>query len=293
MFSEASVIQMTSSPTILDKIFAAKRQEVVARMLERPLAEVETAALGAMPPMDFIAALKRKGTIFPALIAEIKFASPSRGMLLDNHDPVRLASLYQENGAAALSILTDEKYFQGSLEYLEWVAQTSPRLPLLRKDFIYHPYQVYEGRAAGADAMLLIVAELAENQLLELHQLINHLNMDVLVEVHTLEELQIALRCKASLIGINNRDLHTFQVSLETTRSLRPHIPSGVCVVAESGIHTWKEASELARLGIDAMLVGEALVTAADIGAKVRELTGLLGVDAETPTAEKSNRTKP
>lgn len=290
MFSEASVIQMTIDPTILDKIFAAKRQEIAARMLERPLAEVQAAALGAMPPMDFTAALKRKEARLPALIAEIKFASPSRGILLESGDPERLASLYQENGAAALSILTDEEYFKGSLEYLERVAQTSPRLPLLRKDFICHPYQVYEGRAAGADAILLIVAELAENQLLELHQLINHLGMDALVEVHTLEELQTALRCKASLIGINNRDLHTFQVSLETTRSLRPHIPPVVCVVAESGIHTWKEASELAQLSVDAMLVGEALVTAVDIGAKVRELTGQLRFDIEAPPTGKADR---
>lgn len=259
--------------TILEEIFAYKRQELARRKQEKPLpllrAEVEKAA----PTHDFVQALRRAPGK-PALIAEIKKASPSKGVLCPNFDPMSLARVYAENGAAAISVLTDEKYFQGHLGFLRQLAAASPRLPLLRKDFLYDEYQVYEARAAGADAILLIVAGLERNTLLSLHALACALGMTPLVEVHTVEELRLALECEPALIGINNRDLRDFSVSLETTFRLRPHIPDHICVVAESGIHSADDARTLAEAGIDAILVGEALVTANDVAAKVRELAG-------------------
>ena len=259
--------------SILDEIFAYKRLEVAERQAVRPLARVIAQAEQAAPPRDFVAALRRGSSpAAPALIAEIKFASPSRGRLLADQDPAALAELYRANGASAISILTDERYFQGSLAYLQSVASLEPRLPLLRKEFVCSPYQVYEARAAGADAVLLIAAMLAPSELASLHALILALGMTPLVEVHTLDELQAALECSPLLVGINNRDLHTFQVSLETTLRLRPRVPPQVCLVAESGIQTPADVSILAEAGVDAMLIGEALVTAPDIAIKIQEL---------------------
>lgn len=259
--------------TILEEIFTHKRREVERRKQEKPLsvlcAEVEKTA----PTRDFVQAL-RDAPGKPALIAEIKKASPSKGLLCPNLDPLALARVYTENGAAAISVLTDEKYFQGHLDFLRQIAATSSRLPLLRKDFLCDEYQVYEARAAGADAILLIVAGLDRKMLLSLHALACALGMTPLVEIHSLEELRLALECQPTLIGINNRDLRDFSVSLETTLRLRPHIPDSVCVVAESGISSADDARVLAEAGIDAILVGEALVTANDVAAKVRELTG-------------------
>ncbi len=257
--------------TLLEAIFAHKRQEIERRKQEKPLPALRVEAEKAAPTRDFVQAL-RSAPGKPALIAEIKKASPSKGLLCPNFDPLALARTYAENGAAAISVLTDEKYFQGHLDFLRQIAPASPRLPLLRKDFLCDEYQVYEARAAGADAILLIVAGLERQMLLSLHALARALGMTPLVEVHTLEELHLALECEPTLIGINNRDLHTFSVSLETTFRLRPHIPDAVCVVAESGIHSADEARALAEASIDAILVGEALVTANDVAAKVREL---------------------
>ena len=263
--------------SILDEIFAHKRQEVTRRRHEKPLAALQ-AQIGQAPQgLDFIAALQavpRK----PALIAEVKRASPSRGLLVPDFDPLRLAGTYQRNGAAAVSVLTDERYFQGSLETLTQIAGLftglQPGVPLLRKDFLFDPYQVYEARLSGADAVLLIAAMLSSQQFQELHSLSLELGMAPLVEVHIQAELEMILPHEPVLVGINNRNLHDFSVSLETTLRLRPEIPPGICVVAESGIHTPTDVARLAEVGVDAILVGEALVTAPDVGAAVRALSG-------------------
>ena len=260
--------------SILGDIFAHKRQEVAQRQQAQSLVKLQAAAESAAPAMDLCAAL-RQSRARPALITEVKKASPSRGLLAADFDPLRLARLYQQNGAAAISVLTDERFFQGSLEHLSQIAALSPRLPLLRKDFIFDEYQVHEARLAGADAILLIAAMLEPEQLRRLHRLAQQLQMTPLVEVHTLPELAAALHCEPLLVGINNRNLHDFSVSLETTLALKPHIPAGILVVAESGIHTPQDVERLAQAGVDAILVGEALVTAPDVGAAVLSLVRL------------------
>lgn len=259
--------------TILDEIFTHKRSEVARQKRLRPLAGVRAEAEDATPARDFVAALQTAPRR-PALIAEVKFASPSRGTLVAAPDPLALAEIYRQNGASAISVLTDERYFKGRLDYLQCIAASEPRLPLLRKDFICDEYQVYEARAAGADALLLIVAGLPPDQLCHLQDLALDLGLAALVEVHTEDELETALACGARLVGINNRNLHDFSVSLETTFRLRKHIPTGVTVVAESGIHTGADVARMAEAGVDAILVGEALVTAPDTAARVRELSG-------------------
>jgi indole-3-glycerol phosphate synthase len=257
--------------SILDEIFAHKREEVAAQKRAVSLAEVKARAADAPPPRDFVAAL-RASPARPALIAEAKKASPSKGVMAPDFDPIALAGAYRAAGAAAMSVLTDERYFQGHLDDLRRIAALSGGLPLLRKDFIFDPYQVYEARAAGADAVLLIVACLEPGRLRELHALVRDLGMAPLVEVHTAAEAEIALSCEPILVGINNRDLHTFTVNLETTERLRPLFPPDVCIVAESGIKSRADAARLAAAGADAMLVGESLVTAADTEQKIRSL---------------------
>ena len=282
--------------SVLDDIMAHKRDEVAQQRARRPLAEVRAAAEAAPPPLDFVAALREtKGRTStpapplshspalpcPALIAEIKRRSPSRGLLAPDFDPLRLARIYRENGAACISVLTDEKYFGGSLEDLAGVRGQAQDLPLLRKDFVCDPYQIYQARAAGADAVLLIVAALTPELLRDLHALARGLGMAALVEVHTAEELETAMTCDPALVGINNRDLHTFAVSLATTERLCRMLPADVCVVAESGIHNAADVATVAAIprpdttGVDAILVGEALVTAPDVARQVRELAGL------------------
>ena len=263
--------------SVLDDIMAHKRDEVTQQQARRPLAEVRAAAVAAPPPLDFVAAL-RGSVARPALIAEIKRRSPSRGLLAPDFDPLRLARIYRENGAACISVLTDERYFGGSLEDLAGVRGQESAIPLLRKDFVCDPYQIYQARAAGADAVLLIVAALTPELLRDLHALACGLGMAALVEVHTAEELETAMTCDPALVGINNRDLHTFAVSLTTTERLCRTLPAGVCVVAESGIHNAADVATVAAIsrpdatGVDAILVGEALVTAADVASQVREL---------------------
>jgi indole-3-glycerol phosphate synthase len=212
------------------------------------------------------------------LIAEVKRRSPSRGLLSPDFDPLRLAGLYRQNGAAAVSVLTDERYFGGSLDDLRLVASAlrtgvsrSP-VPVLRKDFIFHPYQLYEARAAGAAAVLLIAALLSPVQLCDLHALALELGLLPLVEVHREEELAGVLDCHPRLVGINNRDLHTFATDLATTYRLRPQVPADIAVVSESGIHTAQDIAQLTDAGVDAVLVGEAILSAPDPAAKVREL---------------------
>ncbi|MBI3241097.1 MAG: indole-3-glycerol phosphate synthase TrpC [Chloroflexi bacterium] len=255
--------------SILSEIFAHKRAEVAEQKKRVPMIELRRQIETVRPPLDFLAALKAAHR--PALIAEVKKGSPSKGVMVADFDPIRLAQTYAANGATAISVLTDEKYFGGSLSYLRQIANLNLGVPLLRKEFICDPYQVYEARAAGADAVLLIVAELSDHELLTFQSRIRHLGMAALVEVHTYHELVRALSCGATFIGINNRDLRDFSVSLDTTRRLRPLLPPGVAVVAESGIRV---REDVCGLGVDAVLVGEAIVRAEDVGAKVRELAG-------------------
>jgi len=253
---------------ILDQILAHKRKEI-ARLDMRDL---RRRATDAPRVRNFVAALLQASER-PALIAECKHASPSRGVLIEHFDAAALAVTYAEGGASALSILTDAEFFQGSLNTLLQVRDVC-QLPLLRKDFIIAAEQVYESRAAGADAILLIAAALPTgSELADLHALAIELGMIVLVEVHTRAELDRVLKIDPQLVGINNRDLHTFEVDLETTLALRPHIGDGIAVVSESGISRIEHVERLASAGVDAMLVGEALLTASDIGAKVRELS--------------------
>ncbi len=266
--------------TILDDIIKYKRtQELPRQMAMREAALVRAEAKLAPPPVDFVAALRAKKSV--ALIAEIKKASPSKGLLRHNFDPLDLASIYAQNGAAAISVLTDAKYFQGRLEYLTQIRDhlAKPvgvdRPALLRKDFIFHPYQVHEARAAGADALLLIAAVLKDEEMADLLALTHKLGMTALIEVHDRQELERALPLKPRLIGVNNRDLRDFSVDLNTCIELRQHAPAGICFVAESGIHTAADVERLSREGIDAILVGEALMKAKDVGGKVRELAGV------------------
>ncbi len=256
--------------TVLDRILDAKVREVAAHKAHVSLAEMRAQAEGAFPCRDMITALRRDTV---ALIAEVKHASPSRGVLVDPFDPVALGKTYAEHGAAAVSVLTDAPFFQGALEHLTAVREAVD-VPVLRKDFVIDPYQVYEGRAAGADAILLIVAALDDAQLADLHALANALGMAALVEVHQARELERALALDPLLVGINNRDLHTFDVSLETAARLARQVPAGVTLVAESGIFNAADVQRMGQIGAHAVLVGEALVTAPDVAAKVRELAG-------------------
>ena len=259
-------------PTILDDIVAAKRLELVNQKTDVSLEALERKISTVPRPLNL------SGTLLGdrvRLIGEIKKASPSRGLLCPNFDPANLASLYAKNGAAAISVLTDPR-FEGCLEHMETVKHTvlSQGIPVLRKDFIFDPYQVYEARAYGADAILLIVAILTPSKIAELLALSQRFWMQCLVEVHTHEELEIALDVGAEIIGINNRDLRTFQTDLAVTKDLAKQIPRGKIVVSESGISSAADMLDLKQLGAHAALVGEALVTAPDVGAKVRELSG-------------------
>jgi indole-3-glycerol phosphate synthase len=259
---------------ILDDILHYKRtEELPRRKRKQAEAMLRAQATLASPPLDFAAALARPGV---SLIAEIKRASPSRGLLRPRFDVAELAQTYVGNGAAAISVLTDARFFQGRPDYLVTARAAMQGLgqnvPILRKDFIIDPYQVYEARALGADALLLIVAVLSDRQLRDLLSLTHRLGMQALVEVHNEAELERALVVEPRIIGINNRELATFRVDLETTFRLRPHVPADVVVVSESGIHTRADVQRLADAGVDAILVGTALVRATDVGAKVREL---------------------
>lgn len=256
--------------TVLDRILDHKVAEIAACKARIALAAMQARASDAPPPRDMLAALRRDTV---ALIAEVKRASPSRGVLIDPFDPVALGTLYAQNGAAAISVLTDAQFFQGDLAHLRAV-RGAVAVPVLRKDFVIDPYQVYEARAAGADAVLLIVAALDDAQLGDLHALITALGMAALIEVHNERELERALAIDPALLGINNRDLHTFTVSLGTTAQLVPMVSAETLLVAESGIFTGADVAQMGRAGAHAVLVGEALVTAPDTAAKVRELAG-------------------
>jgi indole-3-glycerol phosphate synthase len=253
--------------TILDQILAQKQDEICLAQAEAGFtAQVEQAAYHASSPRDFKGALQRSTV---ALIAEVKKASPSKGLLVKDFNPVRIARTYEENGAAAISVLTDAKFFQGSLDDLR-VVRASVRLPVLRKDFIIDAHQVYEARAAGADATLLIVMALEDAQLRDLHGLITELGMSALVEVHNEAELERALAVGATLIGVNNRDLRTFHEDLETTSRVAALVPDDVTLVAESAIRSAEDVQRMGSYGARAVLVGEGLVKAQDMAGEVR-----------------------
>lgn len=266
-------------PTILDQIVATKRGEIEAARRRRPesslLKEIETAP----PVRNFFTPLGSSQSGAPAaasrlkLIAEIKKASPSKGVIRANFDPVAIARIYAEHGASCLSVLTDEQFFQGRLEYLTQVRE-AVALPVLRKDFIIDRYQVLEARAAGADAVLLVAECLDDCRLRALHDEIVALGMSPLVEFYEPENLQRVFDAGATLIGINNRDLRTFQTDLEHTLRLRQRVPDECVLVAESGIRTRADVLRLEQAGVDAMLVGETLMSSPDIAAAVDALLG-------------------
>lgn len=257
------------SVTILDRIVAQKRREVDARRVAEPLGRLRDRVGEVEAPCGFLRALRDGKS--PRVIAEVKKASPSRGVIREDFDPVAIACAYERAGAAAISVLTDEPFFQGKLEYLRMI-QDAVKLPLLRKDFLIDGYQVWEARACGADAVLLIVAALDDATLASLDATARDLGMDVLVEVHDREELERALRVEPDLIGVNNRDLKTFEVDLETTRTLLPLRPPGAVMVSESGFHTREEIDRMREWGTDAFLIGESLLRAADPGVALEGL---------------------
>ncbi len=259
-------------PTILRKILARKAEEVAARHAVHSLASLEGRIQEQSAPRGFAKALQQRVAAGgPAVIAEIKKASPSKGVIREDFQPAQIALSYRDGGASCLSVLTDQDFFQGCDAYLVQ-ARSACELPVLRKDFTIDSYQVVEARAIGADAVLLIVAALADGQLRELTQTATEMGLDVLVEVHDRAELERALELPAYLIGINNRDLHSFDMRLATTLDLLPHIPADRLVITESGIHTVEDVALMRTANVQAFLVGEAFMRAAEPGVKLREL---------------------
>jgi len=251
---------------ILEKIVAVKRQEVAAALRRKPLAAMRADAESRVLTRDFVAALRSKiAAGQPAVIAEIKKASPSKGVLREDFIPADIAQSYAEHGAACLSVLTDMQFFQGCVDYLKQ-ARASCQLPVLRKDFMLDAYQIYESRACGADAVLLIAAILDDAQMKDFEAIARSLDMAVLVEVHDAPELARALQLKTPLIGINNRNLKTFEVSLDTTLTLMRELPADRLLVCESGIHTRDDVLRMGAAGVNAFLVGEAFMRAPDPG---------------------------
>lgn len=265
---------MSNPPDILKKILARKREEIAERMARLPLAELRQRAKAAPSTRGFVNAIRaRIATGKPAVIAEIKKASPSKGLLRENFDPAEIAKSYAHHGATCLSVLTDHDFFQGDDTHLQQ-ARAACTLPVLRKDFTIDPYQVYEARALGADCILLIVAALDDSQLRELSAHAHDAGLDVLVEVHDAAELERALVLDTPLIGINNRDLRTFEVRLEATLNLLGRIPKDRIVVTESGIHTSADVARMRKNGVNAFLVGEAFMKADEPGQKLAEIFG-------------------
>lgn len=258
---------------ILDEILAHKRAEVAEAKRRTPTEALRREAQAMRSPRGrFKEALVAGEQV--SLIAEVKKASPSKGVIRPDFNPAELARAYAAGGARAISVLTDERFFMGSLNHLREVRREVP-LPILRKEFIIDPHQVYEAKVAGADAVLLIVAALSPDELSGLMRLAWDLGLDALVEVHTEEELETALGAGADIVGINNRDLRTFVTSLEVTARLAPRVPESAALVSESGIHRREDLEFLAGLGVDAVLVGEALARERDVEGKVRELAGV------------------
>jgi len=256
--------------TFLARIVAAKKEEIAATKRLAPLRELQAIIRELPPSRDFRKALAGKGF---AIIAEIKKASPSRGIIREDFDPLKIAAIYEDNGAAAISVLTERKFFQGDGRYLSAISKITG-IPLLRKDFIIDPYQIYETRLLGGDALLLIARLLSREVLAEYIALTVELGMTPLVEVHNEGELEKTLAAGARVIGINNRNLDTFVTDLGTSRKLAPLIPAGIVKVSESGIGSRQDVETLQRAGIHAFLIGETLMRAADMGGKLWELSG-------------------
>lgn len=256
---------------ILEKIVSSKKKEVEQAIRERPLRDLMKAADAAQPARDFVAPLK--GGTGIQLIAEVKKASPSKGVIRENFEPVEIATAYEKAGAACISVLTDAEFFQGSIDNL---AAVTPKvsIPVLRKDFIVHPYQIFEARVAGADAVLLIAECLNRQELRGYYQLIRDLGMVALIELYQAANLDNVLNTGTELIGVNNRDLETFEVDLEHTIKLRGQIPGDKVVVGESGVNSREDALKLQNSGVQAMLVGESLMRHDDVAVGVRQLLG-------------------
>ncbi len=256
--------------SVLDEICERKKEHVTAQKAAIPLEALKAQIKAAPAPKGFIKALQSSSA--PAIIAEVKKASPSKGIIREDFDPVQIAGIYEENGAACISVLTDEPYFQGHDEYLRDI-RGAASLPLLRKDFMIDPYQIHESRALGADCILLIMAALSDELATELYSLAAELGMDVLVEVHDAEELERALALSPAMIGVNNRNLKTLEVDINTSHELAKYMPNHILKVAESGISGRDTIDNLIKAGYQAFLIGESLMRQANIGAA---LTGLL-----------------
>ncbi|MDB5898581.1 MAG: trpC [Ramlibacter sp.] len=259
---------------ILEKIIAVKREEIAAAQKKKPIELVREDAFSRVLTRDFEGALRAKiAAGKPAVIAEVKKASPSKGLLRADFIPADIAQSYAEHGAACLSVLTDQQFFQGSAEFLKQ-ARASCDLPVLRKDFMIDAYQVYEARSMGADCILLIAACLSDAQMSELEGIARSMDMAVLVEVHDAQELQRALKLKTALLGVNNRNLRTFEVSLDTTIELIKDVPAGKLLVTESGIGTAEDVQRLRAAGVQAFLVGEAFMRVPEPGEALKALFG-------------------
>jgi indole-3-glycerol phosphate synthase len=259
--------------TVLDRIKDYKLKDVAARKSLRPIGDVEAAAKAAPPVRGFARALRRAEQAGFGLIAEIKKASPSKGLIRADFNPPELAKAYENGGATCLSILTDTPSFQGADGFLV-EARAAVALPVLRKDFLYDPWQVVESRALGADCILIIMASVSDDQAAELEATARAHQMDVLVEVHDADELTRALRLKSELIGINNRNLHTFDVTLQTTRTLAPLVPKDRLVVCESGLFTHTDLRQMAEIGAKSFLIGESLMRQQDVTAATKAILG-------------------
>lgn len=259
---------------ILKKILNTKHAEVIAAMAVKPLILMRAEAQDTSPPRDFVGAIRAKiAAGKPAVIAEIKKASPSKGVIREDFRPAEIAATYAAHGAACLSVLTDAQYFQGSPEYLKQ-ARAACSIPVLRKDFMIEPYQVFEARAMGADCILLIAAALDLPRMQELEAIAHDLGMAVLVEVHDGAELELALQLKTPLVGINNRNLRTFEVTLDTTLGLLARVPDDRIVVTESGIFTAEDVALMRRHHVDTFLVGEAFMRQPDPGVELARVFG-------------------
>ena len=262
----------SDTPTILKKILARKQEEIAERSALVSIAQLIKKAETADAPRGFAAALAAKlAAGQSAVIAEIKKASPSKGVIRENFDPAAIAESYEQGGAACLSVLTDVDFFQGADVYLQ-MAREATQLPVIRKDFIVDDYQVYEARAMSADCILLIVSALSEEQLTHLHELAQSLGMDVLIEVHDGAELEIALKLDNPMVGINNRNLHSFEVSLDNTYQLLDKIPAGKIVITESGIHSADDVAAMRAQNVNSFLVGEAFMRSEDPGQRLAEM---------------------
>ena len=262
----------SSTPGILDRILSCKKEDMLVRKNQTSLEDLRVRVVDSDPPRNFYKAIAAKiDNSEPAVIAEIKKASPSKGIIRQDYDPAWIAKSYSEGGATCLSVLTDFEFFQGSDEHLK-LARGACSLPILRKDFIIDPYQVYEGRVIGADCILLIVAALTDLQLQELAGVTHELGMDVLIEVHNREELERGMRLRTPLIGINNRDLNTFKTDLDTTINLLTDLFPDRIVITESGIHTREQVALMQKNNVNAFLVGEAFMSADNPGERLKEL---------------------